>query len=825
MSMRWPELARENKVWTRWWWLGSAVDEAGITRELETMNAAGIGGVEITSIYGVKGQEHRSVSYLSERWLELLAHACREARRLDMGVDLPPGCGWRCGGPDTDDKYAARRFAVAEGDGTAASSPGVDPEIGFESVKRAGPGGSGRAIDMFDAEAVGRYMERFTQAITHAIPTGSIRTQFHDSWEYGADWSRELPAFFRSRRGYDLLKYASALSDDIPGELDDDTARRVRHDYRVTLEEMLLENFVGQWNGICHAEGMLTRNQAHGSPGNLLDIYAAVDIPETEIYRDKVSPFINKFASSAGHVAGRRLISSESFTWLSDHFQSDLGKIKRYSDFLFLSGINHILYHGTAYSAEDAVWPGWLFYASSQVNSRNPIWRDLPVINAYIGRCQSLLQDGQPDNDVLLYWPLTDIFMGSPGRKITFHIDGDRWTAGPALQDAARQLWEAGFLFDYVSDRQIQECIAEKGDVLTSGQSRYRAIVVPPCRYMPAATATALAGLAESGVRIVCLSDSEPSWDVPGLSQLPSRRETLWESVSRLLDMPAFMCSEDLSTTLSGSGLQPEAFQIETAVRCVRRRRPDGTTLYFLANRSETPFDGTITPCRDAPHCVRLDPWDGAIGVLQAADGGGYRVQLAPWQSAFVLLSDTPETDPVAPWQYLPTGDAPAIDIAGDWSISFVAGGPVCPPSLTADELKPISEMGDPDLERFAGTVRYEASFGLPGGEEAATCVLELGEVSGSARVIVNDTELGTRVMPPYRIAVPDDVLRSRNTLVVEVTTLAANRIRDLDRRGIEWRIFHDINFIRLGGKPFDASEWPIRREGLLGPVTLQRYC
>jgi hypothetical protein len=56
----------------------------------------------------------------------------------------------------------------------------------------------------------------------------------------------------------------------------------------------------------------------------------------------------------------------------------------------------------------------------------------------------------------------------------------------------------------------------------------------------------------------------------------------------------------------------------------------------------------------------------------------------------------------------------------------------------------------------------------------------------------------------------------------VEVTNVAANRIRDLDRRGVAWRIFHDINFVDINYKPFDASDWPVREAGLLGPVTLQ---
>ena len=55
----------------------------------------------------------------------------------------------------------------------------------------------------------------------------------------------------------------------------------------------------------------------------------------------------------------------------------------------------------------------------------------------------------------------------------------------------------------------------------------------------------------------------------------------------------------------------------------------------------------------------------------------------------------------------------------------------------------------------------------------------------------------------------------------MEVTNVAANRIRDLDRRGVKWRNFYDINFVNINYKPFDASNWPLADSGLLGPVRL----
>ena len=74
--------------------------------------------------------------------------------------------------------------------------------------------------------------------------------------------------------------------------------------------------------------------------------------------------------------------------------------------------------------------------------------------------------------------------------------------------------------------------------------------------------------------------------------------------------------------------------------------------------------------------------------------------------------------------------------------------------------------------------------------------------------------------MAPYRIVL-DDLKSAGNVLEVDVTNLAANRIRDLDRRHVVWRNFHDINFASISYKRFDASNWPLHDSGLLGPVTL----
>jgi hypothetical protein len=95
----WPAINRETKPWTRWWWHGSALTKEGITTELEAYKKAGLGGVEITPIYGVHGYEKEFIKFLSPQWMELLIHTLKEGERLDLGIDMATGTGWPFGGP------------------------------------------------------------------------------------------------------------------------------------------------------------------------------------------------------------------------------------------------------------------------------------------------------------------------------------------------------------------------------------------------------------------------------------------------------------------------------------------------------------------------------------------------------------------------------------------------------------------------------------------------------------------------------------------------------------------------------------------------------
>src|SRR5207237_823411 len=243
-------------------------------RVISWESAAGFGGVEVTSIYGVRGYEHAFVPYLSDRWLDLLLHAAAEARRLGMGLDMPPGSGWRLGGPSVPREDASASLHI-EAD-TVRGVYVADARPLSDKVKRPAPGGEGYAIDPFSRLAVRHYLNAYGGRLK-AIPSGTIRAFFHDSFEYTGTGSAELFEMFRRRRGYDLRRYLRFLL----GEGDPDVVARVKSDYRETMDEMLLDHLLRPLTAWAHERGSRSRNQAHGSPGNLLDLYAASDIPET----------------------------------------------------------------------------------------------------------------------------------------------------------------------------------------------------------------------------------------------------------------------------------------------------------------------------------------------------------------------------------------------------------------------------------------------------------------------------------------------------------------------------------------------------------------
>jgi hypothetical protein len=193
---------------------------------------------------------------------------------------------------------------------------------------------------------------------------------------------------------------------------------------------------------------------------------------------------------------------------------------------------------------------------------------------------------------------------------------------------------------------------------------------------------------------------------------------------------------------------------------------------------------------------------------------------MLPGESRFVRTYTDQQVSGAALQYYQKAGDG--IVPSGPWNVHFVEGGPALPKDYHTTDLASWTTRYDPKTKVFAGTARYTTVIDLPATAAHMDWVLDLGKVCESARVNVNGTDVGTIISAPFSIPVHSLFLPGHNTIQIDVTNLATNRIEDLDRRGVQWKIFRDINFSNhTYGGLFDASSWPLRDSGLIGPVTL----
>ena len=871
----WYPVKTENKPYVRWWWHGSAVDPEGLEYNIGEFARQGIGGVEVTPIYGVQGNEANDIDYLSPRWMEMFGLTERLGRQKGVQVDMNNGTGWPFGGPevtvaDAAPKMIIQTWKVASGKRVpkkivashkrqrpiarlqrvlavngdvrhdVTRHVGADTMLRwtapadsgewtvyalfsgrtFQQVKRAAPGGEGLVVNHYDSVAVKRYLDRFDRAFA-ASGTPWPHSFFNDSYEvYGSDWTDNLPAEFLKDHGYDILDYLPELA----AETGDITRARVIRDYRYTLARLLHDNFTRVWTHWAHGHGSLIRNQSHGSPANILDLYAAVDIPECETFGQSdfnipglaktgatrpsdADPAVLKFASSAAHLAGKPLTSAETLTWLTEHFHTSLARCKPELDQMFASGVNHVFFHGAPYSPKDAPFPGWLFYASINMSPTNTIWCDADALFDYIARCQAFLSAGTPDNDYLLYFPIEDIWHANNDKAYLMFDIHKMDQRMPAVKKAVNNIIAAGYDVDYVSDALLGKLrVDADGALVSAADNRYKAVIVPEVRFMDPATLQRLVELQKQGARVI-FTGAMPT-DAPGLGDLAARQSRLAE----LLSDNTFTVAPDITAAANMGGAVPESMRTDHGLTLIRRRNEAGGYNYFVSLLKDQPLDGWIELSVDAPAVVVYDPVSGRSGLAQVkkTDDGKtqVRLQMAPGQS--LLLKTLPAAGAhTGKWAYVRSPGQPIVIDRG-WQIRFTDTYPEVKGTFKTDKLTAWTALPDSLAHVTAGTARYSITLDVKDLGEADEWLLDLGDVRHSARVYVNGKYAGTAWSVPFALPVGAFLKKGKNKIDIDVTGLQANLIAEYERQGRPWRVFKDTNINGVTGDKSFAGWEPI---------------
>ena len=849
-AQSWPTPNPEAKAGGRWWWLGSAVTKADLQWNMQEYAKAGMGALEITPIYGVQGNEKNDIDFLSPKWMDALKFVQEEGKKDSLLIDMNTGTGWPFGGPNVPIEEAAAKLVTTQADVTgkelrktgadisvkdAKEKPfaklsrvmayadngsvtditsftdqdgkvvwkGADKKTNYkvmaiycsrtrQKVKRAAPGGDGYVIDHFDHQAVAHYLQHFEQAFAKsgdAYP----HSFFNDSYEvYKANWTPTLLEEFEKRRGYKLEEHLPELL----GYKED--GNKVLSDYRETLSDLLLENFTQQWTAWAHSHGSKTRNQAHGSPANLIDVYSAVDIPEIEgfglsefgikgLRKDSGYTRKNfsdvsmlKYASSAAHINGKPFTSSETFTWLTEHFRTSLSQCKPDLDLMFSCGVNNIYFHGTCYSPKNDPWPGWKFYASIDMSPTNSIWRDAPYFMKYIERCQSFLQAGQPDNDFLVYLPVRDMWAERNGKGegsllMQFDIHSMDKKA-PNFIKSILSIDKAGFDCDYISEKYLMGTSFKNGKLQTAAGTRYSALIIPGSGRMPDAVKAHLADLQKQGAKIIYGTEAA------GMN----------------------------------AAAQPELMKSQYGLRTIRRKNATGYH-YFIANLQGKDIHARIPLTVKAEDARWFNPLNGEIYKADI-NADGVQMDLRSGESMILETYDTPQQEKA---EAIKAPTAIEKKLNGKWTLSFLESAPKVNKTFTLDSLQTWETLDDDSVKVTMGTGVYTTSINMTQQEAKANWQIELGDVRESARVYINGKLAGCAWAVPFVLDCKKAFRPGKNTIAIEVTNLPANRIADMDRKGVKWRKYKEINIVDINYKKTTYADWKPVKSGLNSAVKL----
>ncbi|MEI9977076.1 MAG: glycosyl hydrolase [Ignavibacteriota bacterium] len=793
------------RIMMRWWWFGPAVSKPELEREMRVMKEGGIGGFEVQPVYPL--ELDGNMRYLSDEFLDALRFTGAKARELGLRYDLTLGSGWPFGGPHIPLSLAAPRLRVvhgdaptlAEGESLVASYP--DRQLYFVAshtgmkVKRAAVGAEGFVLNTYDRAAIDAHLRAVGDRLAESFGANPPRSVFSDSLEVErSDWTGDFLAEFRKRRGYDLTPYLPALAGDI-GE----KTTAVRHDWGRTLTELADDNYLKPLTDWAHRHGTLFRSQTYGTPPVDLSSNALVDLPEGEGSQWRRFS-TSRWASSASHLYGRPITSSETWTWLhSPVFRATPLDMKAEADIHFLEGINQLIGHGWPYSPPAAGEPGYRFYAAAVFNEHNPWWIAMPDIALYLQRISFLMRQGRAVTDVALYIPTDDAYAAFTPGNVSVNKTVDQLLGA----DLVSQVLDAGYNFDFIDDGAIAH-----------GGIPYPILILPAVERIPLATYRKLADFVRNGGTLIATKRA-PSL-APGLMDAADTPQVADLSRSLFSNAGA---KGHLVTDLAGlpatlHAALPVDLGVTPGVGFVHRKL-DYADVYFIVN--------TTNQAVRTPASFRVSGKAEWWNPLTARADIPPR-ELAPYESSVVVLT---KGSPVTQGEL---GPLPAPVSPDRWTISFPGESPHASKlgSWTEDEAR----------RYFSGQVTYETTVTMPSvsgvefltfGEGIPVAVAEHNAGSGmramlegpvreAAVVYVNGKRAGAVWCPPYRLDVGKLLQAGENRIRIVVANLAINQLAKgplPDYKALNAKYGERF-------QPQDMTHLEPQPSGLLGPVRLE---
>ncbi|MFG4003344.1 glycosyl hydrolase [Flavobacterium aquidurense] len=700
----------------------------------------------------------------------------------------------------------------------------------------------GPVVDHFDAQKVLKLYDHLFGHRTGLEPYfgNPMRAVFNDSYEFKANrhYSLDLIALFKKNRGYDITpwlpanmrkgyNFVSYLRPDAnPDFYFSEQDWRLRHDYDLTLSDLLAEHFFKTSKDFMEDRGLLHRTQAYGLNMDMIAMAGAASIPETESMLGTETNL--KIMTSGGLLYNRPIVSAESTVAINQAYTTTPQKVRMAVDKLFAAGVNQVIYHGVPYRyTPDKLGPeGWYPFStpflgminfSSNLGEGNIFWNDQKQINQYVSRTQYALRSGRPHADVLIYFPFMNV-EGMPDNPEEIFTKGylenhlsDK--PGTEKMDEEKVKWASkayplinaleakGISWIFVNDASIQQAALDKDLRINIRGNLFKTLILVNTPVIEMKTAEQIKILSNKGMQFLAVGDvpkKQPSY----LNWKQNDLETQKNIVSALKSKSSiFIDNESELDKWIQHFTQQVTFDKEYHfTRQVQREMQDGSRVQFLWNKSSE--WQTITLRLDQKY--KSSFWMNAeTGDVVKNQGSTATYRIAPYSSVIFYAATTlnNQQDGMSAGLVLNDGGAEIIDIK-KWDLS--ADNSEIKESLLFDW------KANEKLKFSSAKGIYKSSFTYDKVISGQRYFLDLGKVSYTAEVYINGSFVGKRIFSPFLFDVTSFIKAGKNFIEVQVATGQLNGFIGKGNSG-------DKKYSQFKGK-----EDQVQSAGLIGPVVIR---
>jgi hypothetical protein len=649
-----------------------------------------------------------------------------------------------------------------------------------------------------------------------------------DSWEVGVEnWTDDMVAEFRQRRGYDPTPYFPVLAGYVVKSAD--VSDRFLWDFRRTIADLVSEEHYGSISRYALGHGLKgVYAEAIGveqpTTGDGLQAKGQVSIPMGEFVLEpwrlpggrETNRADLKEAASAAHIYGKPLAGAEAFTttetgpWAQAPYD-----LKPYADWAFSLGINRFVIHTSAHQpfTDDAHRPGVTLGGAGQNYNRNNTWAEQSVaFNDYLSRCSYLLQQGHFVADVLYYYGEDAPVVVPYWKAIEPHL-------------------ATGYDCDWINTEVLLKAAIKEGRVALPSGISYRLLVVP--NDVTRLTLPVIRKLQELVAGGAVLLAPHPGLS-PSLTGYPAADDSIltianavWgnyggirryhEKIGHSFGKGMVYSGISMEDVMQELGLQLDFGytrpDLDDTVVWIHRRTGDAE-IYFVANQQPHGMN-FIGRFRVAGKEVEF--WHPDNGQIEPAaytmqDGRTtVPIHLDPRGSVFVVFRrPTHQTTRMA----VASTEKRLTTLSGPWTLQFPPNWGA-PPMALMTHLESWTASKDSGIKYFSGTATYSKHFEVSAQwlKRNKKLILDLGNVREIAEVSVNHHPLGILWKPPFRVDITGMIHPGENGLEIKVTNLWPNRLIGDEQLGAKRYTFLLI-------RPYQKDS-PLLESGLLGPVDI----